>query len=277
MSIDSLLIEVAQGNYNNFQRYLSEHKNNEPVSSLNLTGKLPKSSRRECIKHLCEVLKTNTHIKELFLGANDINDEDVKDIAKLVSQNKTLKKLSLMDNQIGNQGVKHLSQSLKSNKSLEKLLLANNRISKEGLSYLGESFSSNTTLKYLDISYNIIFEADIELLLKSITSQHALSKIGVRGDHLSNNLASEMKSILNHYKEEKLEIAKATAAISDLLPQPIAEEILPQFLYIKSKDSAAAIHLNALIPQRVALVEPLHSNQRQTLTQALKSELSRTT
>ena len=77
---------------------------------------------------VAEILKSNTSVTEVLLGANKkIGDEGAKALAEALKVNATVKELALPICGIGDDGAAALAEALRSNTSLTKLNLSINR------------------------------------------------------------------------------------------------------------------------------------------------------
>jgi hypothetical protein len=88
-------------------------------------------------------------IRELFLGANQIQSQGAKDLAASLRSNKILTKLYLEGNNIGLVGADHFSEvleELNGETSLKNLFADNNNIGKEGSERLAKALNSATVI-----------------------------------------------------------------------------------------------------------------------------------
>lgn len=91
----------------------------------------------------------SSSIKEMFLGANQIQWNGAKELAASLSSNKTLSKLYLEGNNIGLAGADHFSEvleELNGDASLKNLFVDNNNIGKEGSQRLANALNSATAI-----------------------------------------------------------------------------------------------------------------------------------
>ena len=107
-------------------------------------------------KHLAEALKVNKSLKEIDLWSNKIGDEGAKHLAEALKVNTSLKEINLRYNNIGVEGAKHLAEMLKVNKTLELIILGSNNIGDEGAKELAEALKANTSLKEIELYENNI-------------------------------------------------------------------------------------------------------------------------
>jgi Ran GTPase-activating protein (RanGAP) involved in mRNA processing and transport len=93
--------------------------------------------------------ESSSSIRELFLGANQIQSQGAKDLAASLRSNNILSKLYLEGNNIGLVGADHFSEvleELNGDTSLKNLFVDNNNIGKEGSERLAKALNSATAI-----------------------------------------------------------------------------------------------------------------------------------
>lgn len=100
-------------------------KANDPtLSVLDLSGNTIMSMKHsEYCAEIAEVLRTNTHVKEINLGKCEIDTADAIKIADALAVNDTVEVLNLEKNKITNEGATAIWEALKTNKRLTELNL----------------------------------------------------------------------------------------------------------------------------------------------------------
>ncbi|KAM3587401.1 uncharacterized protein V6R79_004535 [Siganus canaliculatus] len=148
------------------------------------TLRLNECHLQRCSVHLASVLSSDTsHLKELDLSGNDLEDTEVK----------------LLSAGLGSTNCK-----------LETLRLSFCGVTKEDCTHLASALSSNPShLKQLDLSYNYLQEFGVKLLTPHLNDEHCkLEKLSV-----DPSAACYLKSTLKNYACE-LTLDKNTAAKS---------------------------------------------------------------
>jgi len=102
-------------------------------------------------KTLCDFLKGNTSITNLYMGADDIGDEGVKHLSDMLCVNTTLTNLHLYETSLGTEAFRHLSRGLSQNNTLTHLCLANGQEmnADEHIALLCPGLAVNRGLEYL--------------------------------------------------------------------------------------------------------------------------------
>ncbi|VDN28621.1 unnamed protein product [Gongylonema pulchrum] len=89
-------------------------------------------------------LKTNTVLRELYLGDNNLQAADGAHIYQLIISNVSIQLLDLRNNQLQDGGLRHICDALKhrdttKHSALSALVLWNNRITSAGLEALAQA------------------------------------------------------------------------------------------------------------------------------------------
>ncbi|VDK48640.1 unnamed protein product [Gongylonema pulchrum] len=92
----------------------------------------------------CCALKTNTVLRELYLGDNNLQAADGAHIYQLIISNVSIQLLDLRNNQLQDGGLRHICDALKhrdttKHSALSALVLWNNRITSAGLEALAQA------------------------------------------------------------------------------------------------------------------------------------------
>lgn len=155
-SLDVLLAEVSQGQYEEFREYLEQNN----ITNLNLCGKAANTN----LFHLVKALQ-NTSVSSLNLRDNEIDDVRVKDLSLGLHENNNICALYLGGNDITDVGAKDLSEALQNNKSLQILHLDYNHIGPLGAKELGIGLKHNKSIRDLHLEFNQIGAAGAKDLI----------------------------------------------------------------------------------------------------------------
>jgi Ran GTPase-activating protein (RanGAP) involved in mRNA processing and transport len=153
------------------------------------------------VQRVCEMLKINTTIQELSLGANDITHAGVEYLGEALKFNTTLKTLVLDNNKITSAGLEHLSKVLQSNTTLQALYLGNNGICSACAEYIGKVLLSNNTLQVLDFRHNIITDIGVEYFINALKTNNSLHTLYLHRNLLSTNIVSRLNQIQRHKRD----------------------------------------------------------------------------
>ncbi len=237
-------------NQEKFDQLIEDLKNNRPNPRIR-DGKanlFDMDLNDTDIEKLCEVLESNTTVRELDLSQNNIGPKGAKALAdtlhkKVKNGTEKLVCLDLRLNHIGSQGTAAIANALFDSQKVEKIELYGNNICKngtkpcdKGIEATGQLLLHNSSLIYLDISSTGINAESIEPIAKALgvnTTLQCLSisynKIGAKGitkiaEALKKNRqSSALKYIYidetcqDHQKEKENEAIRTLATATYLL------------------------------------------------------------
>jgi len=107
------------------------------------------------LKAILDVLiQENRTVERLYLGGNQIDEEDAQLLAELLIKNTQLKALLLNVNHLGDLGVLRLAKALQQNQTLVELGLASNGINPTVCKGLIEGIKTHPSLTNLDLGYS---------------------------------------------------------------------------------------------------------------------------
>lgn len=149
--------------------------------------------------------------------------------------------LDLSLNEIDDAGAKIIGEAIKSNKKMKRIYLGCNRIDRPGASELLRNITPEHNLEYLDLSFNEITDKSFDI-----------------------------SSIIAFLKEEIVVVE----AIKALLPLPITEPLLFNFIYISRKNYKNTIYSNSLLPDRESLNGSLTDSQKSNVVDYLSAKTS---
>lgn len=135
------------------------------------------------LAHLCRGLRTNSTLKNLYLGCCNITTEGGSHLAEVLSFNKSrLELLNVSGNKLGGAGLSLICKGLESNTVLESLCLADNMIesTEEGLAGIADLrdllVSPTSALTSIDLLSNRIGEAGATILVPALGEENTRIK-----------------------------------------------------------------------------------------------------
>mmetsp|Transcript_28243 Transcript_28243/g.76536 ORF Transcript_28243/g.76536 Transcript_28243/m.76536 type:complete len:687 (-) Transcript_28243:1144-3204(-) len=196
------------------------------------------------MKSLSVLLEGNQTIESLYIGSNNIGQEETKelasaepekqdrilkwaeDLATAIERNHTLKALHMEKNDIGPMAAAIFFDALNgtnpySTQKLEMLNLASNNIGIQGANNLSEVLKSNGALKNIDISGNDIGSDGVILLTDALSYNVSLEYLNVADNKIEDRGAREIQRVLTDPKYHPLK----TIRLEDN-PTHISEEVL---------------------------------------------------
>jgi len=142
------------------------------------------------------VIAMNANITEINLDNNGVVGESADGLSNLcaaMQTNTNLKRLNLGRNNIGDSGAALLSSALETNATLTHLLLDNNYIGDSGASAFAAALQKNSSLTHLSLSSNCIGDAGAASLASAVQTNVSLVELTVEG----NKICSEGSSAFN--------------------------------------------------------------------------------
>ncbi|CAD6189620.1 unnamed protein product [Caenorhabditis auriculariae] len=151
------------------------------LENTNITGK-------NLLILIC-ALKSNTGLKELYLGDNGLQCTDGAHLFQLIVSNTSIQLLDLRNNQLGDGGVRHISDGLRNREALEKsslsaLVLWNNQVTGSSMNCLAEALKENTKIETLNIGNNHIGVLGVSHLKPALVSNTHLHRLGLQKTHI---------------------------------------------------------------------------------------------
>lgn len=258
MSLGMYLDEFKKGEYDNYIQYLKVGGNQgSPVIKMNLLDEVESETDvSQLIYHLCELLKMNIPLKELHFNGYKIDIEGVRLISEALKSNTTLEELILDVNEIDAEGAVHISRALESNKTLKILGMWGNKIGRDGSIRLSKALYSNKSLKMINLFSNNIDDMGARALLQAITPESQLDEIDLRANSVCEAIANNTKRVIAFLKG----IDEVVSVTTSILPQPIHEDLLAQYVFIPESSEIAKI-VSDFMPEKIFLGEPLSSDE----------------
>ena len=144
---------------------------------------------------LAEMLKSNTHLRELHLCENHLSDEGTTILSDGLLQNSTLRSIDLRSNDIGVTGALALATLVKSSTSLSALYLGMNDIGNIGAEALarGLRFSS---LHVVDLSDNGLDEEGAAAIADMLKTNTCMQELNLSFNSIGNEGATTIANVL---------------------------------------------------------------------------------
>ena len=178
-------------------------------------------------------LNSNTTLRNLDLGANDIGDDGCCALAECLGINIVLTSLALCRNSISYSGCSALAAVLDRNQTLTALDLANNAFGDDGCCVLARSLNANTTLQSLILAANELTEVGCAALAEVVplTSRDTA--------HVSTDVASgdgtEARGSGGDWRWKHELYALIPSNWHSIVSQWILQKRSPKFLQIRSE------------------------------------------
>jgi len=171
---------------------------NGALKKVNLDRPLFTSRQEETTVHLANMIKVNSHVRELHISKHDIRNFGAERIAENLLFNVSLTHLDLRANKISRDGAFCLANVLKHNTPLEHLNLAYNRIEDHGAEYISDALAkSNSNLTTLIVRGNTINGRGLCALARSLHSNQTLRGIYIWGNNMETSACEAFAELLN--------------------------------------------------------------------------------
>eukprot|EP00980_Cylindrotheca_fusiformis_P005770 scaffold1203_cov117-Cylindrotheca_fusiformis.AAC.9 len=146
---------------------------------------------------LSSMLLSNTAIRVLDLGNNDIDDKGLALISQTIARNKgmPLRSLVLSFNKITCAGIECLMNAVWGSKTLKELKLDNNKMQDRGAQLCSVVLGS-ISLEVLDISFNLVSTVGIKALMKSLSENNSLKSLSLNGIPMDQNASKAVSYAL---------------------------------------------------------------------------------
>ena len=133
----------------------------------------------DVIHELLLVLKTDIHLRFLYLTKTSLDFGNIKLLSEALMVNTNLVHLNISNNNIGDKGLECILESLKEKNTLMWLDISNNEITKNGVEKLTDAFKYNTSLTTLDISTNSIGIEGLDILVNVFEYNNTLVNLNL--------------------------------------------------------------------------------------------------
>jgi len=171
------------------------------LSVCNIENPRIETLQEEHIVHLGQMLRENTHLREMYLGKVHMRDEGVRQLVSFLLENKTLRVLDLRCNELGADGAKHLGQLLGSDCQLSRLNLSSNRIGEKcnvtGAAAIAQALLNNRMLRHLDLNNNLLCGEALKALAEAVDQNATLETIALFHNQWDQPSSYKFHQILN--------------------------------------------------------------------------------
>ena len=148
---------------------------------------------------LSELLKSNPHLKHLYVGLNYLSSESAEMITSGATHSSSLRILDMSYSQFSVAAVVNLASLLseQSNCKLEGLDLLRCNISSEGVAALATALCNNTTLHILNLDDNPIGREGAAALAQMLPQNRTLRRISLRDESVGEEGSHQLVSSLD--------------------------------------------------------------------------------
>eukprot|EP00667_Euglena_gracilis_P010643 EG_transcript_10833 len=135
-------------------------------------------------QEIASAMASNSVVKSLFLGWNDVEDAGVQVLCGGLRDNWSLGTLILSGNRITDDGAGRMADFLRRNNSLTYLSLSTNQITLAGATDILQSLELNTGLRSLSLGGNCITSPNIDFVTDTIRHNVTLASLELGGNSL---------------------------------------------------------------------------------------------
>ncbi|KAL0055523.1 hypothetical protein WJX82_001476 [Trebouxia sp. C0006] len=119
---------------------------------------------REEAQKLCQALRSNTTLKELYASGHHLTPQTAGMLGAMLAANTSLVSICLGDDALGDAGVQELVDGIKENSTLQKLDLENKGISSKGAASIAAAIHGHQSLQQLVLAHNHLSDEGVRLL-----------------------------------------------------------------------------------------------------------------
>ena len=133
----------------------------------------------EACTKLCDVLRDNAHLTELYASNHEVGERGLKAFASMLRVNKTLQKICIGTSESSDAFMRILCVGLRENVGLQTLDVTNRNLTEESAKLLGQVFVENESsrLEELLLSRNKFGARGVEILFQTLNRSSAPSKL----------------------------------------------------------------------------------------------------
>mmetsp|Transcript_13624 Transcript_13624/g.32928 ORF Transcript_13624/g.32928 Transcript_13624/m.32928 type:complete len:264 (+) Transcript_13624:1047-1838(+) len=165
INLTSALFQDQERGLGPFMKVLRKHKT---LAIIHLSY-----NRLRHVHAIEQPLRSNTHLRELYLDYNRLNCDTAISLANVLKHNTNLTVLQLNSNRIGDVGGEAIANSLKANTTLKFLGMRSNQLGKRTANAMLSSLKVNMSLTTLQIDKNPDLEENVPLLAHIVQSNRA--------------------------------------------------------------------------------------------------------
>ncbi|KAL0023690.1 hypothetical protein WJX79_002056 [Trebouxia sp. C0005] len=148
---------------------------------------------REEVQKLCQALRANTTLKELYASGHHLTPQTAGMLGAMLAANTSLVSICLGDDALGDAGVLELVDGVKQNSTLQKVDLENKGISSKGADSIAAAIQGHQSLQQLVLAHNHLSDEGVRLLQPALA---LLRRLDLRGCHIGSQGAQCLATAL---------------------------------------------------------------------------------
>jgi Ran GTPase-activating protein (RanGAP) involved in mRNA processing and transport len=152
----------------------------------------------EAIELLAELMAVNQSIVNIDLGNNNISHKGIATLAESIKNSNSLANINLEGNKIDDQSVLLLSESLLQNKSIITLNLGNNNIGLDGAEAIKEVLAVNQYITNLDLSDNHLGDQGVKLITEPLLTNKSITNINLENNNIGVDGAEALADVIEY-------------------------------------------------------------------------------
>ena len=235
-------LEELYLSYNDFESSVSTIlkalKENSKLNILHLNDNV---MTEEAAEDLADVIKNNTHLKQLCIANNKLGVSAAV-IIQALTRTSNLKVLNLNGSNLTGQVVEHLVSVIKNNSGLEQLYLSYNDF-KSSVSVIFKALKENSRLNILHLNDNVMTEEAAQDLADVIKNNTHLKQLSIRNNKLGVSAAVILQALTrtSNLKVLNLNGSNLTGQVVEHLVSVIKNNSGLEQLYLSYNDFKSSV------------------------------------